>query len=429
MTNVVSVKFNENGRIYYFNPDGVQYEKGARVIVETSRGTELGIVARSNFDVPDEDIVQPLRSVIREAGTMDIKRCEQSREQNREVLEKARARVEEFNLPMKLIAAEHSFDGSKITFFFTADGRVDFRELVKDLRLVFYPTRVELQQVGVRDEARMFGGLGFCGKEFCCKQFLRSFHPVSIKMAKTQGLSLNPLKISGSCGRLMCCLQYEDEAYQELVSRAPKVDSFVETPGGKGTIINVNLLRSTVKVRLEDGNDTQLKTFTFDELDVLGGKARRAEYQAAKAEGRLEEAGFKESVIVKPKAPNALKTAPIQQKPIVKRNASNRDSGPGGQPAAETPAEPRKTETIPKPERKEKRHLPKPQRPNAQFTPKPPPKPSPRPVPKQSPKPFARPSSPRPERITRDVYDDDMDIDDEIGVPIRTPRPIQKHKK
>ena len=198
-----------------------------------------------------------------------------------------RQRIEKHGLEMKLVDVEYNFEGSKILFFFTSEGRVDFRELVKDLAGIF-KTRIELRQIGVRDEARMLGGLGICGRPFCCAQFLDDFQPVSIKMAKTQGLSLNPVKISGSCGRLMCCLKYEQDAYEELVQSVPKIDAFVETPAGVGTVVDVNLLKGTVRVRLEDPNDMSMKTFEAAEVTVLGGKAKRAEYLAALAEGRIE---------------------------------------------------------------------------------------------------------------------------------------------
>jgi cell fate regulator YaaT (PSP1 superfamily) len=225
-------------------------------------------------------------------------------EKGKEAFAYCQNKIAELGLEMKLVDAEYGFEGNKILFFFTSDGRVDFRELVKDLAAAFH-ARIELRQIGVRDEAKMLGGLGVCGKQFCCSQFLGEFHPVSIKMAKIQGLSLNPTKISGTCGRLMCCLKYEECAYEDLVKKAPKVDAFVETPSGKGSVINVNLLRRNAKVRLEDGLDTTLKTFTFDELDILGGKGRRAEYIAAKAEGRLQEAGF---TVTPPPSPAPLRS-------------------------------------------------------------------------------------------------------------------------
>jgi cell fate regulator YaaT (PSP1 superfamily) len=293
LTEVISVRFKNKGKIYFFDPASIPVQAGDNVIVETSKGLEYAECTYGNHFVEDTTVIPPLRPVIRIATEADTKKAADNKAKESEAFDFCQKKIGEHGLDMKLVDVEFSFEGNKILFFFTSDGRVDFRELVKDLASVF-KTRIELRQIGVRDEARMLGGLGICGKPFCCSQFLDEFHPVSIKMAKTQGLSLNPVKISGTCGRLMCCLKYEECAYDDLVKRAPKVDSFVETPSGKGSVISVNLLRGNAKVRLEDGLDTTLKTFTFDDLDVLGGKARRAEYIAAKAEGKLEEAGFTE---------------------------------------------------------------------------------------------------------------------------------------
>jgi len=291
LTEIVSVRFNNRGKIYYFDPAGLTVEKGDDIVVETAKGLEYGQCTCSNHMINDEAVIQPLRPVVRIATNADKANADAGKAKEKEAFDYCQKKIAEFNLEMKLVDVEYGFEGNKVLFFFTSEGRVDFRELVKDLASEFR-ARIELRQIGVRDEAKMLGGLGVCGKQFCCSQFLTEFHPVSIKMAKTQGLSLNPTKISGSCGRLMCCLKYEELAYEELVKKAPKIDAFVETPYGKGTVTNVNFLRGNAKVRLEDGLDTTLKTFTFDELDVLGGKGRRAEYIAAKAEGRLEDAGF-----------------------------------------------------------------------------------------------------------------------------------------
>ncbi len=294
MTEVISVRFKNKGKVYFFDPAGLIIPSNVNVIVETSKGFEYAECTFGNHFVEDAAIIPPLRPVTRIATEEDAKKAAENKAKETDAFNFCQKKIEEHRLDMKLVDVEFSFEGSKILFFFTSDGRVDFRELVKDLASVF-KTRIELRQIGVRDEARMLGGLGICGKPFCCTQFLDEFHPVSIKMAKTQGLSLNPVKISGTCGRLMCCLKYEETAYEDLVKRAPKVDAFVETPSGKGSVISINLLRGNAKVRLENGLDTTLKTFTFEELDVLGGKARRAEYIAARAEGRLEEAGFKDT--------------------------------------------------------------------------------------------------------------------------------------
>ena len=301
MTEVISVRFKNKGKVYFFDPAGIKVPDGADVIVETSKGLEYASCTWGNHWVDDSVLVPPLRPVIRIATEEDTRRCEENKAKEAEAFEVCQKMIVKHEIDMKLVDVEYNFEGTKILFFFTSDGRVDFRELVKDLAAVFR-TRIELRQIGVRDEAKMLGGLGICGKPFCCSQFLDEFHPVSIKMAKTQGLSLNPTKISGTCGRLMCCLKYEQVAYEDLVKKAPKMDAFVETPGGKGSVVSINLLRGYAKVKLEDSGDTTLKTYTFDELEVLGGKGRRAEYLAAKAEGKLEEAGFTPSQIRASKA-------------------------------------------------------------------------------------------------------------------------------
>ena len=291
MTEIISVRFSNRGKPYFFDPSGLIVNKGDNVVVETAKGLEYGECTRGNRMVSDDSIVRPLRPVVRIATEADKLSARTGKEKEKDAFNYCQKKIADFGLEMKLVDVEYGFEGNKILFFFTSEVRVDFRELVKDLASEFR-ARIELRQIGVRDEAKMLGGLGVCGRAFCCSQFLSEFHPVSIKMAKVQGLSLNPTKISGTCGRLMCCLKYEDIAYEDLIKKAPKSDAFVETPSGKGTVINVNLLRGNAKVRLEEGLDTTLKTFTFDELDVLGGKGRRAEYIAAKAEGRLLEAGF-----------------------------------------------------------------------------------------------------------------------------------------
>lgn len=288
MTEVVSVHFKSKGKVYFFDPNGIEVKKGDNVIVETAKGLEYAECVHGNHEVEDASLIPPLRPVVRIATAEDTQRAEENKKKETEAFEICREKIEKHELDMKLVDVEYNFEGNKILFFFTSDGRVDFRELVKDLASIF-KTRIELRQIGVRDEARMLGGLGICGRPFCCAQFLDDFQPVSIKMAKTQGLSLNPTKISGTCGRLMCCLKYEQDAYEDLVKRVPKVDAFVETPLGKGSVMDVNLLRGTLRVRLEDQTDTALKTFEASEVEVLGGKAKRAEYLALKAEGKIEE--------------------------------------------------------------------------------------------------------------------------------------------
>ena len=269
---VVDVRFKEGGKVYYFDPQGLTVQAGQNVIIETSRGIEYGECTQGNHLTDASHIVPPLRPVIRIATEKDDETLENNKKKEKKAFEICQQKITELGLDMKLIEVEYSFDGSKILFFFTSDGRVDFRELVKNLASVFR-TRIELRQIGVRDEAKMLGGLGICGRPFCCKQFLDDFHPVSIKMAKTQNLSLNPTKISGTCGRLMCCLKYEQEAYEDMHKRTPKVESYVETPLGKGVVTDVNLLRATVKVTLDDEPDTS-HTYKVHEITVLHNGSR-----------------------------------------------------------------------------------------------------------------------------------------------------------
>ena len=276
MTEIISVRFKPGGKQYYFDPQGQTVQTGDGVILETSRGLEYGECTRGNHMVEDTAVVQPLRTVVRVATDKDIETVNQNREKEEKAFKVCQEKIAEHGLDMKLVDAEYSFEGNKVLFFFTSEGRVDFRALVKDLAAALH-ARIELRQIGVRDEAKMLGGLGICGKPFCCSQFLNEFQPVSIKMAKTQSLSLNPTKISGTCGRLMCCLKYEQDAYEDAVKRCPKQDSFVETPDGVGTVTNVNLLREQVKVAIEDSNDPP-KTFSACEVCVVrSGKGKRPE--------------------------------------------------------------------------------------------------------------------------------------------------------
>ncbi|MBR2315598.1 MAG: stage 0 sporulation family protein [Clostridia bacterium] len=250
MAEVIGVRFKEVGKVYYFDPQGKKYETGVRVIVETARGIECGEVALGNKQVAEEEIVSPLKTVIRTATEKDLQTLNENREKEKEAFEICLKKIAEHKLDMKLVEAEYTFDRSKVLFYFTADGRVDFRELVKDLASVF-KTRIELRQIGVRDESKMLGGLGVCGRPFCCSTFLGSFQPVTIKMAKEQGLSLSPVKISGTCGRLMCCLKYEQASYEHLLRHTPKVGAIVDTKEGRGTVVENNLLTGMLKVRLD----------------------------------------------------------------------------------------------------------------------------------------------------------------------------------
>ena len=240
MVEIISVQFKEGGKSYYFNPNGLTVAEGEKVIIETARGVEFGICTQGNTMVDEMSLLAPLRPVLRLATAEDEKRVEENHKKEAKAAVICQQKIADHKLEMKLVDVEYNFEGNKILFFFTAEGRVDFRELVKDLAGVFR-TRIELRQIGVRDEAKMLGGLGICGRPFCCNAFLEDFQPVSIKMAKTQNLSLNPTKISGTCGRLMCCLKYEQEAYEDAVKRVPKQESLVETPDGVGTVSQVNL--------------------------------------------------------------------------------------------------------------------------------------------------------------------------------------------
>ena len=271
---VVDIQFRPGQKIYYFDPNGLTLKAGDHVIIDTARGAEFGTVTGGNHKIPSKDVVAPLRPVIRKANEQDERIVAENLATEKRAFDVCLEKITEFGLDMQLVSAECAFDGNKILFFFTADERVDFRELVKNLASIFH-TRIELRQIGVRDKAKMVGGFGICGRPFCCATFLDDFQPVSIKMAKTQNLSLNPTKISGTCGRLMCCLKYEQDAYEDLLRSAPKMDSFVDTPEGRGTIIDVDLLRQRVKVRLEKEPDN-IVTYPNDEIAVLrSGKAKK----------------------------------------------------------------------------------------------------------------------------------------------------------
>ncbi|MBE6766818.1 MAG: stage 0 sporulation protein [Ruminococcaceae bacterium] len=267
MTEVIGVKFKSEGRVYFFDPDGNQLSVGDYVIVETARGTECGTVAESNKLVSDSKIIKPLKKMVRKANDSDVARLKENKEKEKQAFAACEKMIVSHGLDMKLVDVEYSFDGSKILFYFTADGRVDFRDLVKDLASSFH-TRIELRQIGVRDEAKMLGGLGICGQPFCCARFLDDFQPVSIKMAKEQGLSLNPTKISGSCGRLMCCLKYEQDAYEYLWSFTPRVGWSVKTPSGDGVVMDSNPITGALLVRLNDSEAAPIKVMR-DEVRVI----------------------------------------------------------------------------------------------------------------------------------------------------------------
>ena len=269
MTKVIGVKFKENGKSYYFNPKNFDIKENDNVIVETVRGLEFGNVVFADREINEEELSTPLKDVVRVATKADVEKHEANIEKAKEAIGLCEEKVKKHKLDMKLIDAEYTFDNSKIIFYFSAEGRIDFRELVKDLATIFR-TRIELRQIGVRDEAKLLGGLGHCGREFCCHKFLCDFQPVSIKMAKDQGLSLNPTKISGACGRLMCCLSYEQQAYEEKIKRVPKVGAVVSTPLGEGTVMNVNILKEKVQVKLTSQNDTvNLEEFEAKDVKII----------------------------------------------------------------------------------------------------------------------------------------------------------------
>lgn len=268
MAIVIGVRFKNVRKMYYFDPGDTHPQIGERVIVETARGVECGEVTMENREVSDENIVQPLKKLIRIATKDDLSRVEENRKREKSAFDICCKKIAAHKLEMKLVDVEYTFDNSKILFYFTADGRVDFRELVKDLASVFR-TRIELRQIGVRDESKMLGGIGICGRPFCCSTFLGGFQPVSIKMAKEQGLSLNPVKISGACGRLMCCLKYEQEAYQDLLRSTPKVNAVVMTPDGKGTVIDQNILTGMLTIQLDKAPEAAPKIFHMKEVKVL----------------------------------------------------------------------------------------------------------------------------------------------------------------
>lgn len=265
MAKIIGVKFKEGGKIYYFAPGDIEYSVGQGVIVETARGAEYGKVAVANSEVADDTLVAPLKPALRAATEKDEEAVRRNEEKRLPAIKTAEEKIAARGLDMKLVDCEFTFDGSKVIFYFTSDGRVDFRELVKDLSAVFH-IRIELRQIGIRDEAKMLGGLGPCGRVCCCASCMPEFKKVSVKMAKNQGLSLNPVKISGLCGRLMCCLAYENDYYAEACKRMPKVGSEVGTPEGTGTVINLNMLKMEVKVRIDRGDATTYRDFKVENL-------------------------------------------------------------------------------------------------------------------------------------------------------------------
>lgn len=354
MVEIISVRFKSGGKQYYFNPNGEVFQPGEGVIVETSRGVEYGECTQGNTPIDEMELTAPLRPVLRRATEEDEKVRERNKEKEAKAFQICQEKIAQHGLEMKLVEAEYSFEGNKVLFFFTAEGRVDFRALVKDLASAIH-ARIELRQIGVRDEAKMLGGLGICGRPFCCSQFLDEFQPVSIKMAKTQNLSLNPTKISGACGRLMCCLKYEQHAYEDATKRMPKVESFVQTPDGPGNVKSVDLLRETVKVALDSATPNEpLKCYHNCEVCVLrNGKGSRdgIEIPTERPARYVEEAAdeLDEPVFTTPFYMDArLEEAPIREKigapesgdgKSRRRHRGGRRRSGGGKPAEARPAQ------------------------------------------------------------------------------------------
>ena len=268
MPKIIGIRFKPVGKIYYFSPKDLDIKENDCVIVETSRGIEFGTVVSGIKEASAEDIIKPLKEVLRIATPDDIKHYNENREKEKKALSECEKKVKKHGLKMSLVDAEYTFDSSKLIFYFTADGRIDFRDLVKDLAIIF-KTRIELRQIGVRDESKIIGSVGVCGRDICCSKFLSEFAPVSIKMAKEQGLSLNPTKISGICGRLMCCLKYEQDTYEEMLKYTPREGSLVKTPKGRGVVQFVSVLKGIVKVKLDSEDEQVIEDFKVSEIKIL----------------------------------------------------------------------------------------------------------------------------------------------------------------
>ena len=378
MTEVISVKFKNRGKVYFFDPHGIAVRTGEKVVVETSRGLELAECVQGNHAVSDETVVQPLRSLARIATKDDLRIEEINRRREKEAFAICKQKIAEHGLDMKLVDVECSFEGNKTMFFFTSDGRVDFRELVKDLASVFR-NRIELRQIGVRDEAKMLGGIGPCGRPICCRTFLGDFTPVSIKMAKEQNLSLNPTKISGLCDRLMCCLKYEQDNYEQTRKRMPRVGREIITPDGVGVINAINVLEETVRVRIAVGDSFELREYPIDDC-------QRPEREERKPRVEEEDPAIEDEQ----SAPQGERVEPAAQ-PAPQRKFEQR---PPRAPRGDRPERPQRPERGPRPERP-----PRPER-----GPRPPRKPMDRPnrpeqpvkpeVPEQAEQPVRQPEQP-----------------------------------
>lgn len=381
---VVDIQFRPGQKIYFFDPAGTPCASGDHVIIDTARGEEFGTCASGVHAIPVKDVVAPLRKVIRKATPQDERVIVENRAKENRAFDACMQKIALHELDMQLVSAEYAFDGSKILFYFTADERVDFRELVKDLAGVFH-TRIELRQIGVRDKAKMVGGLGICGRPFCCASFLDDFQPVSIKMAKTQNLSLNPTKISGTCGRLMCCLKYEQDTYEDLIRSSPKMDSFVDTADGRGTIVEVDILRQRVKVRMEENPDTISAYPNTDVVVLRSGKAKKndapvpADLAPLSGSGRpskkqvkteeesaplLEPIRFRystEAVVEEQSAPEAApeETVPHKSGRSRRRRGSSDSPKPEAAPENAAPKQEQKNRKKPRPEAQKEPEAPK----------------------------------------------------------------------
>lgn len=352
MTEVISVRFRGGCKNYYFNPNGNQVKMGDQVIVETAQGPEFATCTEGNHEVEDSAIVKPLSPMLRMATDSDRRTVEQNKKRESEAFDICEKKIAAHGLEMKLVNVSASFDGNKIVFYFTADGRVDFRELVRDLAGVFR-ARIELRQIGVRDEAKMLGGLGICGRPFCCAQFLDDFVPVSIKMAKTQSLSLNPTKISGTCGRLMCCLKYEQDAYEDALKRMPKNDSFVQTPDGPGNVCEVNVLRETMKVRLDEKPDSPRCYHNCEVCVLRNGKGSRDGIQVPQERPeRYVEERPEEEVPMPLVIADFDPDAPAREERPARRRNERRRRGGGSKPQQTAEKVPEKREKPRPPEKK-----------------------------------------------------------------------------
>ena len=288
MANIIGVRFKKPGKIYFFDPDGKQIERGKHVIVETSMGKEYGEVVIANRHLPEEKVVAPLKKIIRVANEKDAKQNRENKEKEKEAFKTCEKKIKEYNLKMELTDVEYKFDRSKLLFFFKADDRIDFRELVKDLAAIF-KTRIEMRQISVRDEVRRIGGNGVCGRELCCCSYLSNFDNISIKMAKEQNVSLNPSKISGTCGRLMCCLKYEQNVYEEKLSKLPGVGATVKTEDGTGEVCGVETLKERVKVKFKDGDESFFKRYNLEDIKIIKDVAKEKKLDSELDNPELEE--------------------------------------------------------------------------------------------------------------------------------------------